>query len=229
MPRKIAVIGLGKFGSKLAEILYQSGVEVLGIDDKEENIERMQNNVTEAVQVRIADKESLAASGVRDVDLAVVAIGGADVEQNILTTALLKQIGVKEVIARSTSPIHYQILKALGVSRIISPEEDMAVRLARSIVYPGVKDYLNLRGPWDIVEIEIMGFSKFKGKTIGEIRPQAYNVNVLMIERETGTKEGETEVVQKFPHEDYRVQEGDILVIFGDAKDLENFEKACAE
>lgn len=229
MARKIAVIGLGKFGSKLAETLYQSGVEVLGIDDKEENIERMQNNVTEIVQVRIADKESLEAAGVKNMDLVVVAIGGADVEANILTTALLKQIGVKEIIARAISPTHYQILKSLGVARIISPEEDMAVRLARSIIYPGVKDYLQLKGPWDIVEIEITGRSKFNGKTIEEIRPQAYNVNILMIERENGKEAGmPAEVVQKFPHGGYRLREGDILVVFGEAKDLEKFESACA-
>ena len=228
MHRKIAVIGLGKFGSKLAETLYQKGVEVLGIDDKPENIQRMQNNVTEAVQIRIADKESLEASGVKNVDLVVVAIGGADVEASILTTALLKQIGVKEIIARATSPIHYQILKALGVSRIVSPEEDMAVRLAKSIIYPGVKDYLTLKSPWDIAEIEITSTSKFVGKTIREIQPNKYNVNILIIERENGQEEGEAEVVQKFPHEDYKVQKGDILVVFGKAEDLEKFEEACA-
>lgn len=228
MKRKIAVIGLGKFGSKLAETLYQKGVEVLAIDDKEENIQRMQNNVTEAVQVRIADKESLEATGVKNVDLVVVAIGGADVEANILTTALLKEIGVKEIIARAVTPTHYKILKALGVSKVFSPEEDMAVRLAKSIIYPGVKDYLQLKGPWDIAEIEITSKSKFKGKTIGEIDARAkYNVNILMIEREKNGDNEEVEVIQEFPRENYVIQEKDILVVFGDAKDLEKFEEAA--
>lgn len=232
--RKIAVIGLGKFGSRLVEVLSQKGTEVLAIDDNEESISRVQDLATESIRIDLKDKKALEESGVKNVDLVVVAVGGGRLETNILVTALLKQIEVKEIIARATTPTHAQILKALGVSKVVSPEEDMAQRLARSILIPGVKDYLELKGPWHVSEVEIGQGSKFIGKAIKEIQAGAkYHVNILMIERETDEPgEGEevkAEVVRYLPGEGYIIQEKDILVIFGEAQNIEDFEKACCE
>ena len=227
--RKFAIIGLGKFGLKLADVLNEKGAEVVAIDFNAARIEKAKVLAAEVLQLDSTDKEALEKSGVTEVDVVIVGIGD-NVETSILTTALLKEIGVKEIITRAINPLHASILKRVGADKVVFPEEDMAIRLAHSIIFPGVKDYLQLKGPWDISEIEIGPTSKLKGKTMGEACPRSkYNVNILMIERESKDDGKKAEIIKIFPHDDYTFRENDILVAFGEPKKIEEFEKACVK
>ena len=236
-PRKFAVIGLGRFGAKLVRVLSEKGMEVIAIDSDQSALEAVKDIAIESIRFNGTDKESLEKAGIGEVDVAVVGMG-RNVEASILTTALLKDLEVQEIVARATSFLHAKILRQVGATRVVFPEEDMAVKLAHSILVPGIKDYLELRGPWDVAEIEVGSKSKFGGKTIKEIQARSkYGVNIIMIQREVerpapdkeGEKETELVWVKEFPREDYVIREKDILTILGEVKNLEVFEKTCCE
>src|SRR3989338_3015916 len=226
--RQFAVIGLGRFGSKVAETLAKKGVHVIAIDSDPELVGRVSDVVTKAVQIDSTDEESLAASGVKDVDVAVVAMG-EDIESSILTTALLKNLNIKEIVARACTKLHAQILKMVGATRVVFPEEDMGIRVANSILSPGVLEYIELGADYTLAEIEAK--SESIGHTINELDLKTrYGINVLIVKRkviEVGEKAGEAteKEVKVLPTSDYKIQRGDILVVVGNSKDVESFEK----
>lgn len=226
--RQFAVIGLGRFGSKVAETLAKKGVHVIAIDSDPELVGRVSDVVTKAVQIDSTDEESLAASGVKDVDVAVVAMG-EDVESSILTTALLKNLNIKEIVARACTKLHAQILKMVGATRVVFPEEDMGIRVANSILSPGVLEYIELGADYTLAEIEAK--SESIGRTINELDLKTrYGINVIIVKRkviEVGEKAEEAieKEVKVLPTSDYKIQRGDILVVVGNNKDVESFEK----
>ena len=230
--RQFAVIGLGVFSTKLIEELSQKGASVIAIDRDMAKVNKFQEIATLALQLDSTDKDALEKSGVKEVDVVIVGIG-KDVGGSILITKNLKEIGVKEIIAKASSSIHAKILKEIGADRVVFPEENIAQNLARSIIIPGVKEYIKLKGPWDLSEIEIMPHSRLIGKKLEDLEiKKKYQVNVLIITRdkkkEFGQKETETEErVEEFPRMDYVLKKGDILVIYGESENLEKFEQAC--
>lgn len=226
--RQFAVIGLGRFGRKVAETLAKKGVPVIAIDSKPELVGKVSDFVTKAVQIDSTDEEALIASGVKDVDVAVVSMG-EDVESSVLTTALLKNLNIKEIVARASTPLHAQILKMVGATRIVFPEEDMGIRVANSILSPGVLEYIELGADYTLAEIEAK--SESIGRTINELNLRTkYGINVLIVKRkvfEVGEKTEETleKEVKVLPTSDYKIQERDVLVVVGNSKDIEFFEK----
>jgi trk system potassium uptake protein TrkA len=132
MPRKFAVIGLGIFGVRVALTLMENQGEVIAIDKNRKPIEEIKDKVTVAVRLDATDEEALKLQGIDKVDVAVVCIG-EDFESNLLTTVLLKRLGVKKVVSRASSPVQRQILDLVGADRVVSPEEEIAVKLAESL------------------------------------------------------------------------------------------------
>lgn len=226
--RQFAVIGLGRFGFKVAEVLATKGGGVLAIDKNLALVDKVRDIVTEAVQLDCIDEEALRESGVKNVDVAVVCIG-EDVESSILVTAILKNIGIKEIIARAGTRLHAQILKEVGATRVVFPEEDMGLRVANSIFAPGVLDYVELGADYNLAEIEIKG--NFIGKSFRELGLKSrYGVNVIMImkkvKEEIGKKGAFVEKeIKELPTPDYVLGAKDILVVVGDSKDIEVLEK----
>lgn len=226
--RQFVVIGLGRFGRKVAETLAKKGAPVIAIDCKPELVGNVSNFVIKAVQIDSTDEDALVASGVKDVDVAVVGMG-EDVESSILTTALLKNLNIKEIVARASTPLHAQILKMVGATRVVFPEEDMGIRVANSILSPGVLEYIELGADYTLAEIEAK--SESIDRTIDELDLRAkYGVNVLIVKRkvfEAGEKLEETmkKEMKVLPTSDYKIQEGDVLVVVGNSKDIESFEK----
>ena len=139
--RQFAVIGLGRFGCKVAETLAQKGASVIAVDTIQENVEKVSDFVTKAVRIDSTDEKALLACGIKDVDVAVVAMG-EDIESSVLTTALLKNLDVAEIVARACSTLHAQILRLVGATRVVFPEEYMGFRVANSILSPGVLEYI---------------------------------------------------------------------------------------
>jgi len=141
--RQFAVIGLGRFGFKVAEVLAAKGAQVIAVDKDPALVEKIKDIVAEAVQLDSTDEEALRECGVEGVDVAVVSIG-EDVESSILTTTILNNMGIKEIVARASTRLQAQILKEVGAARVVYPEEDMGLRVANSIFAPGVLDYIDL-------------------------------------------------------------------------------------
>ena len=227
--KKFAVIGLGKFGSKLVEEFNKMGLEVIAIDVDSSMVERVRNIASESLVLDAVDKEALEKSGVKEVDSVIVAIG-KDMETSILITTILKEIGVKDIIARAENSLHAKILRRVGANKVVFPEEDMAIRLAHSIHFAGVQEYVDLRGPWDLAEFKVPPKNKLIGNKIADIRNELKEeVNILMIEREKGkipNHETGREIEEResiVPRDNYAVRENDILILFGRPENLEKF------
>ena len=140
---KFAIIGLGSFGSYLARTLYDKGHEVMVIDKDKDKIEEAKDFSTQAVWMDSADKESLKALGVQDMDVVVVSLG-PEMEPSILTVLYLHELGVSRIMAKALSGDHGKILEAIGATDVIYPERDMAIRLAQKLSSRNVLEYLPL-------------------------------------------------------------------------------------
>jgi trk system potassium uptake protein TrkA len=141
--RSFAVIGLGRFGSATALTLVEMGQDVIGIDSSEERVRAMSETVLQAIELDATDERALRAAGIQNVDVAVISIG-ENVESSVLVVMLVKELGIKTIIAKATTPLHGRILEKLGVTRAIFPEREMAERLAHSLVVPNVLDFIEL-------------------------------------------------------------------------------------
>ncbi len=142
-PGKIAVIGLGAFGSSLATELEKQGAEVIAVDRNEKKIQEISNRVYNAVCFDCTDESLLRGHGLGSVDLAVVAIG-EDFGTNVLVTRILKDMGVR-VFSRAGSDREQRILMAVGADEVYRPEHEQGINKARAITYTGVKEYIPLR------------------------------------------------------------------------------------
>lgn len=227
--RQIAVIGLGNFGSNVARELVEQGAQIIAIDKNKDRVESLKELVTYAVALNATDESALRSVSVHDVDAAVVCIG-VDIEANLLTTLLLKKIGVKKVWARAISPLQQEILKALEVDSIINLEQEMGRLVARSLVIENVVKHIHLSPGYSVAEIKVP--PKLVGKTLRETRlRKEHNLNVVAVKKKRPqiTREGERtfeEYTENVPSPDSAFEENDILVIVGSDSDIADFSKA---
>jgi len=227
--RQFAVFGLGVFGVSVARNLMKEGMEVIAIDDSENNIELIKNDVTEAAILDSTKEEALRAIDIGRVDCAIVCIG-ENMESSILTALLLKKFEVPKIVARANSAHHRQILSLIGVDEIISPEEEMGLRLARRLSSTHILHHLDISEDHTIAEI-IVGES-FIGKTIRDLNLRSrYGVNIVGIKKKVPqvTEQGENVFVEKyidFPSPDDVIEDGDVLVMVGSERAISEVERS---
>lgn len=213
---EFAVIGLGRFGSSVARTLYALGHTVLAIDKDEEALRAVVDHVTHAVQVDSTDDEAMRAVGVTNLDAVVVAIG-EDIQESILTTLLLKELGVKKVVAKAVDERQRMVLEKVGADLVYFPERDMGERVAHSLASPNVLEYIELSPNHTIEEVNIP--QRLNGRTIGELDLRnKFGVNVLLIRRDSQ--------LLLSPAGDVRLQTGDVLVVVGENRQLNRLESA---
>jgi trk system potassium uptake protein TrkA len=227
MARQFAVIGLGRFGYSVAETLIKKGYEVLAIDSNEDQIEAVSDFATYAVQCDATDERALKAVSIQNVDIAVVSIG-ENIEASILIVMTLKELGVKEIIAKAVTPLHGKILANMGVTEVIYPERDAAIRLAHRLIAPNVLEYLELAQGYSIEEIEVPG--QFVGRPLKDASIRSnYGINVIAIKRRvTKLVRGEWKSVEEMnvnPDAEDILQKGDVMVIVGKEEDLDRLSK----
>lgn len=211
--KQFVVIGLGNSGYFLARHLTALGHDVLVIDSSPEKIQDITSSVSQAAVADSTRKKQLAALPLTKVDSVVVCIG-EDLEASLLTVLNLKELGVKHIIAKSSSPAHTVILEKLGVSDIFHPERDMSISLAERMNRPNMLDYLPFMEGFSIIELACP--EKFIGKTLKELSlTSKYGVQVIAIRDplETEPKLGNLA--------DYVLQERDVLFIIGPNKVLD--------
>jgi trk system potassium uptake protein TrkA len=209
--RSFAVIGLGRFGSAMASTLAELGHDVIGVDGSEDRVRGLADTLSLAVQLDATDEKALRAAGIQDVDVAVVSIG-ENIESSLLVVTLLKEIGIKNIIAKAVTPLHGRILEKLGVTRVVFPERETAIRLAHSLVIPNVLDYIELSNEFSIVEIPAPG--DFAGKSLKEIGLRSrFGLTTIAIKRRSGTGDGDFTNIAPGP--DDVVQPGDTLALLG--------------
>ena len=214
MRKQVVVFGLGRFGKSIARTSTKIGHEVLAIDREEKEIQDISEFVTDAAQADGTDEQALRELGVGDFDIAVVAVG-RDMSSSLLTTVLLKNLGVPHVIARATDELHGATLKKVGADRVIFPEQDTGENIAHSLAASYVEDYIGLATDYGIGKV--VALEEFVSHTLEEIGlsgSSTDNLRVLMIHR------GNNDVIVA-PDRLERIKEGDILVLSGHDDDLE--------
>jgi len=221
--KRFMVIGLGRFGQRLAQALTEAGHEVIAIDKREELVERVRDEVALAVCLDATDPDPLKSQGAADIDAAVVCIG-EDFESNALATATLKSLGVPVVISRASTEIQRRILSAIGADQVVLPEEEVADRLAGHLANPNILEHLELAEGHSLIQIRAP--ADWVGRTLGEIDlRRKHEVNLVAIKRRivSRTPEGGETVEQQvvdLPMAHTVIREGDVLVLVGSTESL---------
>ncbi len=228
MKRQVAVIGLGRFGYGVAETLVKEGCEVLAIDSDPEKVQSISDLATFAVQCDATDEKALKAISAQNVDVAVVSIG-ENIEASILIVQTLKEMGVKQIIAKGVTAQHGKILRNIGVSEVIFPERDAAVRLAQRLISPNVLEYLELAPGFSVEELSVPDHLSGLRLREAKIR-ETYNVNIIGIRKKVCRmvkgKMTTEEVFNVTPALDDVIEKEDILVLVGRQEDLNRLTKS---
>lgn len=215
--KRIAIIGLGNFGFYLGRELSRQGFDVLGLDIRKDAVQHAKNDLTVAVAADATVKENLLDLGIAEADVAVVTIG-TNMLASILTTFLLKEIGVPQVYAKALSEEHERILKRVGADHILFPEKDMAISLSRRLANPNILEYLPFIGDHGIFELEAP--PDFIGKTLRDLDLiNRYGTQVLAVRREPDNK------LTFIPKADFVINAEDVLILLAPNKAMEQLQK----
>lgn len=222
---RFAVIGLGKFGRSIAKKIAEKGAEVIGIDNNESNVERMQEELALCVCMDATDKKALIAQNINDCEAVVVAIG-EDFEALLLCTVYLQELKVKRIIARANDDQQRRILEKLGIEEILSPEDEVGNVVAEKLINPSVISILQLPEDYEIAEIKAP--KGIQNRNLGDINLRSkYKLNLVTIEREVeklvkGEKTTEQQIIG-IPTPETVIESTDTIVLFGTTHDIERF------
>ena len=182
--KQFLVAGLGLFGTSVAVTLQGLGYEVYALDNDESLVQDLSSQLTYVVSGDASDRKTLQALPLEDIDVAVVAIG--NVERNMMTTMLLKELGIKQVVSKAINNLHGAMLSKIGADKVVYAERDMGERLAHNLISAGVMDYIELSSEISVMSLTIP--TEFIGKNLieADLR-RRYDVNVVAIKREGHT------------------------------------------
>ncbi len=214
---KIAVIGLGSFGSEVVKTLFSLGHEVLAIDHRQDLVQTIQPYSTIAVRLDATDKEALEEAGLGNMDVCIVSTGES-METSILATLYAKELGVPRVIVKVINETHEAIMKKIGADEIINPERDMAVRVANKVASKNVFDISHFEGGFSFLEIKAP--EEFAGMTLLESKIRnKYGVFVIAIKKPLE----ESPLI--IPPPETMIEEGDNLILIGSKENIIKFQE----
>jgi len=218
MKKQFAVIGLGKFGSAVATSLTELGFDVIAVDSDEVRVKPLADVVTIAVQLNALDEQALREAGVANVDVAIVSIG-QDIAASTLAVVLLKDLGIKEIIAKAVNELHGRVLRKIGVKRIVYPEKDMAIRLAKNLTGPEFLEHIELSADYSIVEVSAPSFLWDKTVKDSNLRAR-FGISIIAIMGSRTVDGQEQKIMNINPHPDDVIRKGDIIVLLGSDSDI---------
>ena len=211
--RTFGIIGLGIFGSTVANELTRFGNHVIGIDMSDQAVGNMVEKISQAMIVDARDDSALREAGLGDCDIALVAMGD-DLESSILAVMNLKLIGVPVVWAKARTKTHHRILSRLGVDRVIHPELEVGQHIAQVLHNPLVRDYVSLGNGYHVVNFRIP--ESLEGCTLSELpHTQKYNLRCVGVMRGTEYLGQDGSAC--------KLQSDDLLLLLGQRKDLQDF------
>lgn len=212
--KQFVIIGLGRFGSSIAKTLHSLGNDVLAIDKDEDIVQEISDEVTHAVQLDATDENALRSLGIRNFDVAVVTIGD-NIQSSIMATLLVKELGVKYIIAKAQSDLHSKVLYKIGADRVVLPEKEMGVRVAHNLVSTNILDYIELSPDYSVIEIQAS--ENWSGKTLSDLGLRSkYGINVMAIKRGND--------VNISPLAEDIIESDDVIVAIGSGDDLSRIE-----
>lgn len=224
-PRKFAVLGVGKYGSSIARELAEKGAEVIALDSDAEKIEDIKEDVALAITIDCTDKKALLAQRIDEVDAAVVAIG-ENFEATVLASMNLIDFKIRRVIARASGLNQRRILEKIGVQEILTPESEVAVRVAERLINPNITAFLELPDEYEIAEIKTP--KGVANRTLEDINlTNKYNLTLITLKREFEVKNDEGVIKEEHiigvPKSETVVYETDTLVVFGTLQNVKRF------
>ncbi|MEP6604969.1 MAG: TrkA family potassium uptake protein [Nitrosospira sp.] len=208
------IVGLGVFGSTIALELSRLGHDVIGIDLNANLVSDIADKITQAVIADARDEKVLRDLGVHECDGVVIAIG-EDIEANILATLIVKNMPKPKVWAKALNPNHHKILEKLLCDHIVHPEHEMGLRLARSMVYPEVMDYISLGH--DQFTVELRASDRLAGQNMDALHLQANDLQCLLIKH--------LDEVMLSPPQQYKFELNDKILLFGTLANLRKITK----
>lgn len=225
---KFAVIGLGRFGQRLARALTAAEAEVIAVDRDATLVEQIRDEVTLAVRLDGTDEEALKAQGIHKMDVVIVGIG-EDFESSALTVATLKGLGARRIVARAETEVQAKILTRVGADEIASPERESALRWAHRMTLPKLTKYIELGEAHSMIYVAAP--AAFHHKTLEELDLRnKFGVNLIAIERRVVVKtehaaEGVETPVIEVPSAGTAIMPADTLILVGSNESLSRFPK----
>lgn len=218
-----SVIGLGRFGARIATNLASAGAEVIAIDRDPAIIEDIKDRVTVAVALDATDEQALLMHGVHRVDTAVVGIG-ANFEATCLATVLLKHHGVAKVIARVTTRLAGQVLSRIGADEVVNPEDEAADRWGQRLINPHFLNQIQFHEGHSIVEMPAP--DRWAGKSLADLELRAKTgLHVVAIKRWKDPRDPASIKVE-MPGPSEPLLKGDVLILMGKDADMEKLPRA---
>ncbi|OQX90970.1 MAG: hypothetical protein B6D58_09120 [candidate division Zixibacteria bacterium 4484_95] len=211
--KEFVVIGLGNFGATVAKQLYQLGCNITAIDVNKARVQDLQEHTHQAIIADATDRKFLENLEVKNFDCFVVSTG-EDSHASILISLYLKELGAKKIVVKANSTDHVKILLKVGATEALIPEEEMALKLAHSLAFPNVLDFLPLSEEYSIAEL--VPPPKFAGKSLIDLELRSkHHIEVIAI-RDVLTRK-----LQFIPSAGYQIKDSDILVVLGKDEDIE--------
>lgn len=220
---RFCIIGLGSFGTHLARHLTRDGHEIVAADNNPAHIAAMKDEIEYLIQADCTDLNAFHEIPVSECDAVILAVG-ENFEASLAIAANLQQLGAKRIISRIVNPLHGRLLKLLKIDELLIPEAMAAAWLARSLKTPDVIDSVELGGGFEIAQI--LAPPPLVGITLQELDPRGrYDLNLVTIAKGRGTMPlGTTRhpinKVLGVPQPTRSFEADDILVLFGQAKDI---------
>ncbi|MDR0977924.1 MAG: TrkA family potassium uptake protein [Endomicrobium sp.] len=226
--KQYAVIGLGTFGYNVALELEKKGIQVLAIDNDADIVNKISAFVTQSLIADATDEKAMEDAGVSDCDSVIISIGES-IETSILSTLIIKDLGVKNIVVKSSSLWHSKVAAKIGADTIVYPELEMAKRFVDSIISPNILQQIKLSKEYNL--IEVVAPREIWGKTIKSSGfRNNYGVNIIAVRKQIPfiNDDGQSDMKEEInmvPGPDDEVNQNDILVVIGSKESLAKLKK----
>lgn len=211
--KSVIVLGLGRFGGNVAKTLYELDYEVLGVDNNERIVNEFSRYITHSIQADITDEDFLKSIDIEKFDAAVVAVGSS-IQVSVMVTVLLKELGAKFVLVKTQDDFEEKILYKLGADKVIMPEKDMGIKVARNLATDNFYEMIEISPDYSIISAPAP--SSWIGKTLGNLGVRSrHGINILAV------KGGNRANI--IPDADTVIENDSIITVMGMNSDLKRF------
>ena len=204
MKKTYAVFGLGRYGIAVARELVHNGVEVIAVDMDERSVNTAADELPICKCADITDPEVIRQLGISNVDVVIIAMAN-NLEASVMAVTLCKEIGVKTVIAKSANEMHQKILNRVGADKVVFPENESGIRLAKNLLSSGFVDMVSLAKNVSMIELDMK--PEWVGKNLIELNlRKKYSINVVAV------RKGESVSVDIDPHAPLQAEDKLIVI-----------------
>lgn len=210
MKKTYAVFGLGRYGTAVAKELVENGMEVIAVDCEERIVNAAADELPICKCADITDPDVITQLGIGNVDVVIIAMAN-DLEASVMAVTLCKEIGVETVIAKCGSEMHQKILTRVGADKVVFPENESGIRLAKNLLSSGFVDMVSLAKNVSMIELDVK--QEWAGKNLIELNlRKKYSINVVAL------RKGDMVSVDIDPHAP--LLESDKLIVIANTEKL---------